>query len=152
MAAKKRQNKITDIADAAGWRGQGIMTAGYILGVSRRCGETIRRDIAIIQKELPLDALEVFLSYAAARLGGPPGPLEQRHCDGCRPQPIRRGACMHRHPKMTKKEWGRNSIASVVPVLHTETHGDDHAARGGDWHPDEQPTHQGANPVCYYRA
>jgi hypothetical protein len=34
--------------------------AGYILGFPADTAETIRRDIAIIQKELPLDALEFF--------------------------------------------------------------------------------------------
>jgi hypothetical protein len=43
------------------WKAQGIMTlAGYILGFPADTPETIRRDIAIIQKELPLDILEFF--------------------------------------------------------------------------------------------
>jgi hypothetical protein len=43
------------------WKAQGIMTlAGYILGFPADTPETIRRDIAIIQKELPLDVLEFF--------------------------------------------------------------------------------------------
>jgi hypothetical protein len=61
-AAKKRQNKITEYRKMLlAWRAQGIMTfAGYILGFPADTAETIRRDIAIIQKELPLDALEFF--------------------------------------------------------------------------------------------
>jgi hypothetical protein len=43
------------------WKAQGIMTlAGYILGFPADTPETIRRDIAIIKKELPLDAVEFF--------------------------------------------------------------------------------------------
>jgi radical SAM superfamily enzyme len=61
-AAKKRQNKITEYRKMLfAWRAQGIMTfAGYILGFPADTAETIRRDIAIIQKELPIDALEFF--------------------------------------------------------------------------------------------
>src|SRR5262245_48176616 len=61
-AAKKRQNKITEYRKMLlAWRAQGIMTfAGYILGFPADTAESIRRDIAIIQRELPLDALEFF--------------------------------------------------------------------------------------------
>jgi radical SAM superfamily enzyme YgiQ (UPF0313 family) len=61
-AAKKHQNKITEYRKMLlAWRAQGIMTlAGYILGFPADTPETIRRDIAIIQKELPLDVLEFF--------------------------------------------------------------------------------------------
>ena len=60
--AKKRQNKITEYRKMLlAWKAQGIMTlAGYILGFPADTPETIRRDIAIIQKELPLDVLEFF--------------------------------------------------------------------------------------------
>ena len=61
-AAKKRQNKITEYRKMLlAWKTQGIMTlAGYILGFPADTPETIRRDIKIIQKELPLDILEFF--------------------------------------------------------------------------------------------
>jgi coproporphyrinogen III oxidase-like Fe-S oxidoreductase len=61
-AAKKRQNKITEYRKMLlAWKAQGIMTsAGYILGFPADTPQTIRRDSAIIQKELPLDALEFF--------------------------------------------------------------------------------------------
>jgi Radical SAM superfamily len=61
-AAKKRQNKITEYRKMLlAWKAQGIMTlAGYILGFPADTPETIRRDIAIVQKELPLDILEFF--------------------------------------------------------------------------------------------
>jgi radical SAM superfamily enzyme YgiQ (UPF0313 family) len=61
-AAKKRQNKITEYRRMLlAWKAQGMMTlAGYILGFPADTPETIRRDIAIIQKELPLDVLEFF--------------------------------------------------------------------------------------------
>ena len=61
-AAKKRQNKITEYRKMLlAWKAQGMMTlAGYILGFPGDTPETIRRDIAIIQKELPLDVVEFF--------------------------------------------------------------------------------------------
>jgi radical SAM superfamily enzyme len=62
MAAKKRQNKITEYRKMLlAWKRQGIITfAGYILGFPADTPETIRRDIEIIQKELPIDMLEFF--------------------------------------------------------------------------------------------
>jgi hypothetical protein len=61
-AAKKRQNKITEYRKMLlAWKAQGIITfAGYILGFPSDTPETIRRDIGIIKKELPLDGLEFF--------------------------------------------------------------------------------------------
>jgi hypothetical protein len=60
--AKKRQNKITEYRKMLlAWKTQGILTlAGYILGFPADTPESIRRDIAIIQNELPLDILEFF--------------------------------------------------------------------------------------------
>jgi hypothetical protein len=61
-AAKKRQNRITEYRRMLlAWKAQGILTlAGYILGFPSDTPETIRRDIAIIQEELPLDIVEFF--------------------------------------------------------------------------------------------
>jgi len=61
-AAKKRQNKITEYRKMLlAWKAQGMMTlAGYIVGFPGDTPETIRRDIAIVQKELPLDVVEFF--------------------------------------------------------------------------------------------
>jgi Radical SAM superfamily len=61
-AAKKKQNKITEYRTMLlAWKSQGIITlAGYILGFPADTPESIKRDIAIIQRELPLDILEFF--------------------------------------------------------------------------------------------
>lgn len=61
-AAKKRQNKITEYRKMLlAWKAQGIITlAGYILGFPADTPASIRRDIAIIQRELPLDIIEFF--------------------------------------------------------------------------------------------
>ncbi len=62
-AAKKNQNKITEYRKMLlAWKAQGIMTlAGYILGFPADTPESIRRDIAIIQHELPVDVIEFFV-------------------------------------------------------------------------------------------
>ena len=61
-AAKKRQNRITEYRKMLlAWKAKGIITiAGYILGFPADTPETIRRDISIIQRELPLDIVEFF--------------------------------------------------------------------------------------------
>ena len=63
LAAKKRQNKLTEYRTMLlAWKNAGaITTAGYILGFPFDTPELIREDIAIIQKELPLDILEFFI-------------------------------------------------------------------------------------------
>ena len=77
-AAKKRQNKITEYRKMLlAWKAQGIITlAGYILGFPADTPETIRRDIAIIQRELPLDIIEFFCLTPLPGLGGPSGAVE----------------------------------------------------------------------------
>ena len=62
IAAKKRQNKITDYREMLQkWREHGAITcAGYITGFPHDSKDTILRDIEIIKRELPLDILELF--------------------------------------------------------------------------------------------
>ncbi len=61
--AQKGQNKITDYrAMFQAWHDARVLTyAGYILGFPGDTPETIRRDLAIIQRELPVDILEFFI-------------------------------------------------------------------------------------------
>src|SRR5262249_780645 len=62
LAAKKRQNKITEYRKMLlGWKHAGIITyAGYILGFPGDTPQSILADIPIIKKELPLANLEFF--------------------------------------------------------------------------------------------
>jgi len=62
IGAKKRQNKITEYRKMLlAWKQVGAITyCGYILGFPNDTPETIRRDIEIIQRELPVDLLEFF--------------------------------------------------------------------------------------------
>jgi hypothetical protein len=62
IAAKKRQNKITEYREMLQmWRNAGAITyAGYILGFPADTKESILRDVEIIKRELPIDILEFF--------------------------------------------------------------------------------------------
>jgi hypothetical protein len=106
-AAKKRQNKITEYRDMLlAWKNQGIITlAGYILGFPADTPQTIRRDIAIIQHELPLDIIEFFCltplpgsedHQALWRTGATLEPDLNRYDveHVCAP-----------HPRMSREEW-----------------------------------------------
>ncbi|MBN9018203.1 MAG: radical SAM protein [Rhizobiales bacterium] len=107
MGAKKRQNKITEYRSMLlAWKGQGIITyAGYILGFPADTAESIRRDIQIVQRELPLDILEFFF------LTPLPGSEDHQTL-------FRKGVAMDAdlnkydlehavtaHPKMSQTEW-----------------------------------------------
>jgi radical SAM superfamily enzyme YgiQ (UPF0313 family) len=63
LQAKKRQNKVGGYRTMLqAWRAAGIMTfCGYILGFPGDSVASIERDIAAIQRELPLDILEFFI-------------------------------------------------------------------------------------------
>jgi len=63
LAAKKRQNKITEYRKMLlAWKNAGALTyCGYILGFPNDTPESIRRDIEVIQRELPIDLIEFFL-------------------------------------------------------------------------------------------
>ena len=63
LAAKKRQNKITEYRKMLqAWHVSGASTwAGYILGFPGDTRESILRDMEIIKKELPLGILELFM-------------------------------------------------------------------------------------------
>ncbi|MDF0602838.1 radical SAM protein [Psychromarinibacter sp. C21-152] len=60
--AQKGQNQIVEYRQMLqAWRAQRVITtAGYILGFPGDTPETIRRDIEIIKRELPIDILEFF--------------------------------------------------------------------------------------------
>jgi radical SAM superfamily enzyme YgiQ (UPF0313 family) len=62
MGTKKRQNKIWEYREMLqAWKAAKVMTwAGYILGFPTDTPASIRRDIEIIKKELPIDILEFF--------------------------------------------------------------------------------------------
>jgi hypothetical protein len=63
IAAKKRQNKITEYRTMMlAWKSVGIWTyAGYIVGFPNDTPESVRHDIEIVKHELPVDLLEFFI-------------------------------------------------------------------------------------------
>ena len=62
-AAGKRQNQVPEYREMLqAWRARRVVTyAGYILGFPADTPESIRQDIATIQRELPIDILEFFV-------------------------------------------------------------------------------------------
>jgi radical SAM superfamily enzyme YgiQ (UPF0313 family) len=105
--AQKGQNKITDYrAMFQAWHAARVLTyAGYILGFPEDTPDTIRRDLAIIQRELPVDILEFFI------LTPLPGSKDHQRL-------VEAGVAMDpdmnnfdtqhvvtAHPRMTKTEW-----------------------------------------------
>lgn len=105
--AQKGQNKITDYrAMLQAWHGVGVLTyAGYIIGFPSDTPESIRRDIAIIQRELPIDIMEFFI------LTPLPGSKDHQRLveEGVPLDPdMNNYDTQHvttAHPTMTKVEW-----------------------------------------------
>jgi hypothetical protein len=107
LAAKKRQNKITEYRKMLlAWKAAGIWTyAGYITGFPNDTAESVRRDIEIVKRELPLDILEFFF------LTPLPGSEDHKvlHTKGVAMDPdLNKYDLEHAvtaHPKMSQKEW-----------------------------------------------
>jgi radical SAM superfamily enzyme YgiQ (UPF0313 family) len=106
-AAHKGQNHVGEYrAMLQAWRSRRVVTyAGYILGFPADTPESIRRDIATIQRELPIDILEFFV------LTPLPGSADHKAM-------AERGEWMEpdlncydvervtmRHPRMSRQEW-----------------------------------------------
>jgi hypothetical protein len=106
-AAKKRQNKITEYRQMLlSWKTAGIITyAGYILGFPDDTPESIAEDIAIIQRELPLDILEFF---CLTPLPGSEDHKKLWQRDVAMDADMNRYDVEHivtAHPKMTRPQW-----------------------------------------------
>jgi len=126
LAAKKRQNKITEYRNMLlAWKAVGIWTyAGYILGFPHDTPESARRDIEIIKKEMPLDVLEFFFltplpgSEDHKVLSGKGAPLDPD---------LNKYDLEHAltpHPNMSKTEWEklyRDAWAIYYTPSHIET-------------------------------
>ena len=126
MGAKKRQNKITEYRKMLlAWKHAGVITyAGYILGFPNDTAESIRRDIEVIKKELPVDLLEFFyltplpgsedhlkLSKAGVEMDADMNKYDLNH--------VTTG-----HPRMSAEEWQRvyaMAWATYYNDAHIET-------------------------------
>jgi radical SAM superfamily enzyme YgiQ (UPF0313 family) len=123
IAAKKRQNKITEYRKMLlEWKRVGIMTfAGYILGFPNDTPESIRHDLEIIKKELPLDALEFFV------LTPLPGSEDHKvlyEKNVWMDPDMNKYELEHvvtAHAKMTKEEW-QSAYRSAWDIFYTDDH------------------------------
>lgn len=123
IATKKRQNKITEYRQLLlAWKNVGAVTyADYILGFPNDTAASIRRDIEIIKKELPVD-LMVFYCLT-------PLPGSEDH------QALwRRGVRMESdmnlydtehavvdHPRMSKTQW-EDIYREAWTIFYTPKH------------------------------
>jgi hypothetical protein len=107
IAAKKRQNRITDYREMLQqWRAHGVITyAGYIVGFPGDSKASILRDIDIIKRELPIDILDLFC------LTPLPGSEDHKilwRKGGWMDADLNKYDSHHRvmhHPKMSDAEW-----------------------------------------------
>ena len=120
---KKNQNRITEYRIMfQAWKKVGAITyAGFIMGLPGDTPQTIRRDIEIIQKELPVDLLEFTM------LTPLPGSEDHQKL-------FERGVWMDpdlnkydletvtvAHPKMSREEWQR-TYADMWSWYYTDAH------------------------------
>ena len=107
VAAKKKQNRVHEYRQLfLEWRKHRVITyAGYILGFPNDTPERIARDIATVQRELPVDLLEFFI------LTPLPGSADhkQLHADGAWMDPdMNKYDLEHvtaHHQVMTDAQW-----------------------------------------------
>ena len=105
--ASKGQNRITEYRKMLqAWKKAKVLTyAGYILGFPSDTPESIARDIAIIQRELPIDIMEFFM------LTPLPGSKDHQemYLRGARMEPdTNKYDAEHAtadHPRMSAAEW-----------------------------------------------
>jgi hypothetical protein len=123
IAAKKRQNKITDYREMLQkWRDHGAITcAGYIIGFPADTKASILRDIEIIKRELPLDILELFF------LTPLPGSEDHQKLwtqKAWMDADMNKYDLHHRvshHPKMSDAEW-EDAYRSAWSAFYTTDH------------------------------
>ena len=123
LAAKKRQNKITEYRQMLlAWKAAKVMTyAGFITGFSNDTPETIARDVEIIKRELPIDLLEFFY------LTPLPGSEDHQklHAQGVWMDPdlnkydLNHACC--EHPRMSKQQW-EGAYRAAWDAFYTPEH------------------------------
>ena len=123
VGAKKRQNKITEYRKMLlAWKAARVITyAGYILGFPNDTKESIRHDIEIIKRELPVDLLEFFFLT--------PLPGSEDHQTLVR-NGVEVDADMNKydlnhactaHPKMAQSEW-ESAYRMAWETYYTKEH------------------------------
>ncbi len=122
-AAQKGQNKITDYrAMLQAWHRAGVLTyAGYIIGFPTDTPESIRRDIEIVKRELPIDIMEFFI------LTPLPGSKDHQRLveEGVPLDPDMNNYDTQHvtadHPRMSKAEW-EAIYREVWDLYYTDEH------------------------------
>jgi radical SAM superfamily enzyme YgiQ (UPF0313 family) len=120
---KKNQNRITEYRKMfQAWKQAGVMVyAGFIMGLPSDTPETIRRDIEIIQRELPVDLLEFTV------LTPLPGSEDHKtlYENGTWMDPDLNKYDLETvttaHPKMSRDEWQR-TYSDVWNWFYTDEH------------------------------
>ncbi len=107
MAAKKKQNKITEYRQMLlAWQTVGILVyAGYITGFPNDTAESILNDIDVLARELPIDVLEIF--YLTPLPGSEDHQKLYRAGTWMEPD-LNKYDLYHitcNHPRMSKEEW-----------------------------------------------
>jgi radical SAM superfamily enzyme YgiQ (UPF0313 family) len=126
LAAKKRQNKITEYRKMLmAWKSVGAQTCGgYILGFPHDTLESIRHDMEVIKKELPIDILEFSIltplpgseDHQKMHRAGKPMDPDMNNYDGIH--------VTMEHPLMSREEWKEaNQLAwrNYYTTEHAET-------------------------------
>jgi radical SAM superfamily enzyme YgiQ (UPF0313 family) len=126
LAAKKRQNKITEYRKMLlAWKSIGAQTCGgYILGFPNDTLETIRHDMDVIKKELPIDLLEFFNltplpgseDHQKMHRAGAPMDPDMNNYDGIH--------VTMEHALMSREEWDRAHLMaweSYYSLEHADT-------------------------------
>jgi hypothetical protein len=126
MAAKKKQNKITEYRKMLlEWQKAGILVyAGYITGFPQDTAESILNDLEVIKNELPIDVLEIHY------LTPLPGSEDHQKLfrAGAWMEPDLNQYDLHHiacgHPRMSREEWAyayRESWKRYYSYEHCET-------------------------------
>jgi radical SAM superfamily enzyme YgiQ (UPF0313 family) len=123
LAAKKRQNKITDYRKMLlEWKKAGIVTyCGYILGFPGDTPESIIHDIEVIKKELPVDLLEFFY---LTPLPGSEDHKKLHEAGVAMDEDLNKYDLNHdvtEHPKMSREEW-RETYRRAWKTYYTDEH------------------------------
>ena len=148
IAAKKRQNKITEYRKLLlAWKAVGAVTyAGYILGFPNDTPESIKRDIGIIQRELPIDMMEFFCLTPLPGSEDHQNSLSQGGRHGPRHEQIRHRARGGRPCQDDPRGMAGDLPHRLGSLLHAGTSGTHHA-------PGRRETHQsefaGRNAVTF---